>query len=205
MQASQYFAGGGDGGQRHGLGYASKAAAFQASQTSSGTESCTSKRQGCPTYRLGMSRIDLLRRQHDDALAMADRLVDLIDNFRGGQTVYPIIMQLNRLTGLLRVHLAHEDVELYPRLIASGDPTVARIAKLYVEEMGGLAGELEQFARCWSCSASISVGFDEFREGVHQLMLALAVRIERENLYLYPLAESEPDSVERSATRRDAA
>jgi hypothetical protein len=134
---------------------------------------------------------ELLRKQHDDALAMADRLMDLIGSHVPGGGAVAILMQLNRLIGLLRVHLAHEDVELYPGLIASTDPNVARTAKAYVDDMGGLAAELEIFARHWSCSASIDSGMGEFREGVDGLMLALAVRIERENLYLYPLADAE--------------
>lgn len=136
-----------------------------------------------------MIKIDILRRQHDAALDMAQRLLDMVDDYRPGSPAYPILMQFNRLFGVLRVHLAQEDVELYPALAASNDPKVARTAQLYVDEMGDLAANLECFARHWSCSASITSRFDEFHEAVHELMLSLAVRIERENLYLYPLAD----------------
>lgn len=145
-----------------------------------------------------MLGLEALREQHDAAMAMADRLLELANRYAPPQPVYPIVMQLNRLHGLLRVHLAHEDVDLYPHLIASSDPTVARAAQHFVDEMGGLAAEFEQFARYWSCSASIAGSFDEFREGLHELMLRLAVRIERENLWLYPVARAE-------TSRRDAA
>ena len=137
-----------------------------------------------------MVNIQILRQQHDAALFMADRLIDLVDNYDPRTAAIPILMQLNRLLGILRVHLAHEDVELYPKLMGSADPEVARTAAAYVGEMGGLALDLEWFAQHWSCSASIAGNIDEFREGVHQLVLALAVRIERENRYLYPLAEA---------------
>jgi hypothetical protein len=147
-----------------------------------------------------MVNTEILRQQHDAALTMADRLVDLVDNYDPRSAAIPLLMQLNRLVGILRVHLAHEDVELYPKLMASRDPAVARMAGIYVAEMGGLAIDLECFARHWSCSASIAGNFDEFREGVHELVLTLAARIERENRYLYPLAESD-----RQLPRRNAA
>ena len=137
-----------------------------------------------------MIKLDLLRRQHDAALDMAQRLLGLIDGYRPGNSATPILMQLNRLYGVLRVHLAHEDVELYPVLMASGDRNVARTAQHYVDEMGGLALHLECFARHWSCSASISANFAEFAQAANDLMLALAVRIEREDRYLYPLLDS---------------
>ena len=41
----------------------------------------------------------------------------------------------------------------------------------------------------------IAGSIDEFRNAAHGLLMELAVRIERENQYLYPLAERE---VERS-------
>ena len=146
-----------------------------------------------------MIKMDILRRQHEAALAMAERLLELVDGYESDAQVYPILMQFNRLFGILRVHLAHEDVQLYPALMASHDPEVARTAKAYFDEMGGLAAELECFARHWSCSASIAGNFQEFRDAAHELMLVLAVRIERENQYLYPLARAVADP------RRDAA
>ena len=146
-----------------------------------------------------MVNTEILRKQHDAAILMAGRLIDLVDNYDPRTAAIPILMQLNRLLGILRVHLAHEDVELYPKLIESSDPEVARTASAFVTEMGSLAIDLEWFAQHWSCSASIAGNIDEFREGVHQLVLALAVRIERENRYLYPLAEAEPKMRHRNA------
>ena len=146
-------------------------------------------RQSGSAYQLPMIKMDILRRQHDAALEMAQRLLEMVDDYRPGDAAYPILVQFNRLFGILRVHLVHEDVELYPALMASPDPQVARTAQAYVDEMGGLAAELECFATHWACSASIAGRFDEFRDDVNELMLALAVRIERENQYLYPLAE----------------
>ncbi|WP_294122716.1 hemerythrin domain-containing protein [Sphingomonas sp.] len=146
-----------------------------------------------------MVKIDILRAQHDDALAMADRLIELVDHYDPRSAAIPLLMQLNRLLGLLRVHFAHEDVELYPALTAARDPLVARTAQRFVEEMGGLAIELECFARRWSCSASIAGNIGEFRESAHQLMMTLAARIERENRILYPLVEAEAARQSRKA------
>jgi hypothetical protein len=146
-----------------------------------------------------MVKTETLRQQHDVALSMADRLIDLADNYKPETPAIPILMQLNRLLGLLRVHLAHEDVELYPSMMDSSDPEVARTAVTYFSEMGGLAMDLEYFSRHWSCSVSIAGNIDEFRQDLHELMLALAVRIELENRYLYPLAETHPEMPHRDA------
>lgn len=148
------------------------------------------KWQALCLYAAPMIKIDILRRQHDAALTMAQQLLELVDRFDAHVGAVPILVQFNRLMAILRVHLAHEDVELYPLLVSSPDDRVARTARLFVDEMGDLAVNLECFAQHWSCSASIASRFGEFREAVHELMLALAVRIERENQYLYPLADA---------------
>lgn len=146
-----------------------------------------------------MIKIDILRRQHGEALSMAQRLLELIENYQPGSPSFPVLLQLNRLYGVLRIHLAQEDVQLYPALMTSADRKVAYTAKLFAREMGDLATDLECFARHWSCSASITNNFDEFREAANELILALAVRLEREDQHLYPLAETE------IVHRRDAA
>ncbi len=130
---------------------------------------------------------------------MSDRLFDLIESYDGGRDAFDIAMQLNKLVGLLRIHLAQEDLQIYPELAGSPDEKVARLARSYANEMGGLAIELEIFAKHWSCSASIVSHFDEFREAANILLLTLAVRIERENRYLYPLVEAMGTATNRRA------
>ena len=63
-------------------------------------------------------------------MAMSARLFDLMDEYSGDRDAYGIEMQLNKLLGLLRIHLAQEDVELYPELADSDDQQVARLARL---------------------------------------------------------------------------
>ena len=146
-----------------------------------------------------MITTDNLRRQHDAANAMSSHLCDLIDSYRGHRDAEAITMQLSRLVGLLRIHLAQADVQIYAALAMSEDQAVARIAASHTNEMGDLAVDLETFARHWTCSASIAGRFDEFRDDAHALLMALAVRIEREDRILYPLAEQMVAGDQRNA------
>lgn len=152
-------------------------------------ELSTRKPQGLRRNSRRMYATTELRNQHDAAMGMAEHLLDLIDAYRCEADALPIAVQITKLIGLLRVHLAQEDVQLYPELVASGDREIAKMALAYVAEMGGLAHELEQFARRWSSSAVIATDFADFAEAARELVLQLAFRIERENRYLYPLVE----------------
>ena len=126
--------------------------------------------------------------QHDAAMAIAQHLLFLIDSYRGSGDAFAIALQLAKLFGLLRTHLAHEDTELYPSLATCADPEVADLARAYMMEMGSLAETFEQFALRWSSSAVIATSFEQFRAAAFDLIAALELRIERENVYLYPMA-----------------
>ena len=137
-----------------------------------------------------MTATEHLRCEHEAALAVSCGLFDLIEHYPRERDAYAVVLQLTKLVGLLRIHLIHEDVDLYPALSALEDGNVGKLAQSYSQEMGGLALELEQFARHWASSAVIAIDFDEFRAAAHDFLLTLAVRIEREDRYLYPLADA---------------
>jgi hypothetical protein len=190
MEAGQYLAGRGGSAHWHDLRLCRESGTFPSADICIRIGGKAKQVARGAAYCWGMIKTDILRQQHEAALDMAQRLLDLIDSYRPGTAAHPILMQLNRLYGILRVHLAHEDVELYPALMGSGDPFVARTARQYVAEMGSLAIDLECFAQHWSCSASIAGNFDEFSEAARAMVLELAVRIEREDKYLYPLTDA---------------
>lgn len=136
-----------------------------------------------------MSVTSHLRRQHDAALEQVQAMLALMDAYRPGADAFHLALSVARLLGLLRVHLAQEDVGLYPALQQCGDAEAAMIAARFVAEMGGLARDVEDYVRKWSSSAAIAADFAGFRDDSLNLFAALDARIERENTILYPLAE----------------
>ena len=68
-------------------------------------------------------------------------------------------------------------------------------------EMGALGAAFNDFAARWSSSARIADAFDGFRLESESIFNALAMRIERENAFLYPVA----DRVAADRNRRFAA
>lgn len=137
-----------------------------------------------------MARTDTLRRQHDRAMEIAQHLRTMTRHYRRRDDAVSIATELARLLGLLRIHLAQEDQSLYPAMMASSDPQAATLARDYQREMGDLALVLEGFMQRWCSSTVIALKIDEFRTDLDRLLTALALRIERENQFLYPLADS---------------
>ena len=147
-----------------------------------------------------MTQTEVLRGQHDAALTMAHRLLEMVEQYQPGSSAFPILLQVNRLFGFLRAHLAQDHAILYRDLAASKDRRVAKVARSFARETGGLAVEIEDFTRHWCCTAAISRGFEEFRESVNNLIVAISVRIERENRLLYSLTDAQcEEPTERAA------
>ena len=94
----------------------------------------------------------------------------------------------SRLSSLLVAHLKAEDWVLYPPLLESNDPEIARVARNFVEEMGGLAAAYSAFMEKWD-ALSIEGGWTDYRKEARGIAEALGNRIVRENRELLPLVE----------------
>ena len=110
--------------------------------------------------------------------------------------------ELAAVRGMLRDtlvrHLKCEDWALYPRMQSSGDAEVMRIARIFVDEMGHIAGDFAAYDARWTPEAG-EADWDAFRGETIGILDALGMRIEREEQQLYPLAERLPIGGERQA------
>ena len=114
-----------------------------------------------------MTPTDELRRQHDAATQLMTGITGQIGAYCGPDDAYRLTLGIAQLIGLVRVHLMIEDLH----------------------DIGGLAEQLEDYARRWSSSAGITARFAEFGDETARLFAALETRIQRENQQLYPLAD----------------
>lgn len=96
-------------------------------------------------------------------------------------------------------HLKCEDWALYPRLKASGDPELARLARDFIFEMGHIADEFIAYDARWSAER-VAADWPGFCAETEAVLDAIAMRIEREERELYPAA----DHYDEPALRRVA-
>lgn len=128
-----------------------------------------------------------LRAEHD-ALATLSRIItELVD-----QPHPPPSAELCSVRGMLRDtlvrHLKCEDWVLYPRLKASGDVALIRMAAEFVAEMGDIASDFQAYDGKWT-EEQVAADWPGFCHETRAVLGLLAVRIERENEELYPAVE----------------
>ena len=134
-----------------------------------------------------MSNLAELRREHAELVEMVSDLSAIIA--RPAPPPQTDLFEIRRkLTANLIAHLKAEDWVLYPRLLNSSDPEIARVARAFCEEMGGLANAYSVYAEQWGANA-IHDDWAGYCGATRGIIEALTNRIMRENRELYPLAE----------------
>ena len=134
-----------------------------------------------------MSNLARLREEHAQLVAIVRRLSEAIAADSPPRS--PDFHALRReLQSTLIAHLKAEDWMLYPRLLDSPDRDVAGTARVFSEEMGGLAATFMDYAEKWG-PITIEQDWAGYCRDTALIARALTQRITRENQELYPLLE----------------
>jgi hypothetical protein len=136
-----------------------------------------------------MPSILALGKQHDDILALVERMSPLLKPEILARDAKPMAELLSKLNSKFLIHLAYQDHWLSPKLLAHPDPAVRDVAHRCSKEMGFLAAGLGAYCKRWMSATCIEHNAAAFVTETHLLFVALAKRIEQEHSELYPLAE----------------
>ncbi len=129
-------------------------------------------------------------RQHAELVSLAKAVAAELDTRRLSVDPSAARRALAAFTGKLRVHAAMEQDALYPRLLASENPDVAKKARELDAEVGTLYATFFTYLERWSSAESIKAAPEDFgRETMMQLHL-LGQRMKREDRELYPLVDA---------------
>jgi hypothetical protein len=131
--------------------------------------------------------IERLRAEHAALVTLSQFLTEMT-----AAPQPPRATELAAVRGMLRDtlvrHLKCEDWALYPRLRATGDLQINRLATEFVDEMGHIADDFDAYDRRWTPEA-IDADWPGFCAATGAILAALGTRIEREDRDLYPVAE----------------
>lgn len=104
----------------------------------------------------------------------------------------------------LAAHLATEDLEVYPHLLAKGDMAQREAAEIAMGDFDQLAAEWRAYVDEWTAD-EIEGDRELFVEASKRILSALSARVRIENEILYPLALSCGTITLREANARIAA
>ncbi|HJS12368.1 hemerythrin domain-containing protein [Sphingopyxis sp.] len=131
--------------------------------------------------------MERLRAEHAALIALAGIITELT-NTPGPPRPAELAAARARLRETLVRHLKCEDWILYPRLRATGDAEMMRITHEFELEMGDLAAEYVAYDGKWTAER-VAARPEEFGRETAAIFAVLAMRVEREERDLYPLAD----------------
>lgn len=129
----------------------------------------------------------MYRKEHQDLVAMVGEIKGLMRN--SSDNAEQIVKTLGSMTGKIKLHLASEDQNMYPKLISSTNTEAVKVATDFQNEMGGIKDAWVDFVTRWKSSEKIKSDSNSFNNEANGLFSALANRIEKEESVLYKLAE----------------
>ncbi len=130
-----------------------------------------------------MISIERLIREHQEIAKASDTLSRAA---RDGD-IASLRTAIVDLDELLAAHLASEDLEIYPMLLATGDASQQIAAASAMSDFDSLAADWRGFVDRWS-EVAIKADRAAFIEQSARVLSALSARVRVENEVLYPLA-----------------
>ncbi|WP_337846089.1 hemerythrin domain-containing protein [Sphingomonas sp.] len=132
-----------------------------------------------------MISVERLIDEHARIMARSDALL------RAGSSATPTMLR-TMIVGLdaeIAAHLATEDIEVYPHLLAKGDMAQREAAEIAMGDFDRLAADWRAYVNDWTAD-EIGADRELFIESSKQMLSALAARVRIENEILFPLALS---------------
>jgi hypothetical protein len=134
-----------------------------------------------------MSELMKLRHDHAKLADLFSQLGEMIDR-QSPPSQLELFNLRRELVSTLLAHLKLEDWALYPRLMQSDQPEIARAGETFKDEMGGLAPAFLAYSEKWSAD-SISADWPGYCADTRGILEALTNRLMRENRELLPLLD----------------
>ena len=113
-----------------------------------------------------------------DISALADSTIDRAAAMRISELI-------NKLTGVINMHLASEDSFVYPKLLEHPDNAIKTITHAYMNEMCGIAARYTEFHTKYKTPSKILADVEGFKTAFKMIRDAFILRMDREEKELY--------------------
>ncbi len=134
-------------------------------------------------------QIDNLMDQHIKIRELINDVKSLMELENTDENAKMLAYRINKLAGVLRIHLSSEDRYLYPQLMDSESKSTKELAESFDKSMGGLSNAYISFKTRYNTSVKITENYDTFKEELTHIFDQLITRLDKEDNELYLLVE----------------
>ncbi len=138
-----------------------------------------------------MGLTDNLRKQHKELLETAAEISSHLNPdelFKDATEIYDLLMEF---ANKANYHLKMEDEILYPALLRHPERIVRALAKLYLEKMGRIKDEFNNYMANWPDPKTVSANPDGFINETKNIFEILSSRMDKEDNELYSFIDKD--------------
>ncbi len=134
-----------------------------------------------------MINLTHLEKQHQNIKEIIKVIVDMTEKSDYENNLMEITLHINKLAGLLNVHLLSEDEFMYPALKASEDIEIRALSESYSSEMGDLVTEFSAYKNSYNTKNKVLADIGCFIPATKAIVNKIKNRMEKEDNNLYNL------------------
>lgn len=134
-------------------------------------------------------QIENLMEQHLKIRELISDVKTCIKQEKKNENLKLLSYKINKLAGVLRLHLSSEDRYLYPLLMESENQNTKEMAEAFDKSMGGLSNAYISFKTRYNTFEKIAENYDGFVLELESTFEQLLIRLNREDNELYPLVK----------------
>jgi hemerythrin-like domain-containing protein len=133
--------------------------------------------------------IDKFKQQHVEILSCISVLRTLVKSGISNNAE-EIARMIISMSSIIKLHLAVEDKILYPALQSANNASLAKMGKMFQDEMTSIARAYLDFARKWNNASAVATHAEKFRSDANTVLRVLYERMRKENTDFYPVIEA---------------
>lgn len=134
-----------------------------------------------------MINLTQLEKQHISIKEEIETIEDMAGKAGYEDNLMEITLHINKLAGLLNIHLLSEDDYMYPALKESMDTELKAMAESYSLEMGDLVTEFTAYKNRYNTKNKVLADSKNFLPMTKEVLNKIKNRIEKEDNKLYAL------------------
>jgi len=131
--------------------------------------------------------IDNLKEQHNKIRELINEVKQHMSLEKSDDNLRVLAYEINKLAGVLRIHLSSEDRYLYPLLMESDNTSTKQLTESFDRSMGGLSNAFISFKTRYNTYDKIKLDYQNFEAELKMVLTQLLTRLDREDQELYPL------------------
>lgn len=138
---------------------------------------------------MGNKKTDKFRKNHDTLFQLLENLKLYLEADRVAKEAKDACRVVGKIAGLLIMNMAHEDKNLFPELLKSGNKQIKDAAEKFAVETKNVRKVADKFMSKWVVIKNVQAQPVDFIKDANTLIASLSESLEKKNTQFYDIVD----------------